>query len=454
MRRITDPVTVRGALGDLQRVVSYSRDPWVHSHQVSLTPDEGFVLSRVDGQISMADILSLSPLGEDETLRCLYGLVSSGFLEFGPKTREVTPSRKSKRFYDMGNVERGRARPEKPSISKPPVNHEEQWVREDIEEKHASLAAGNYYDWLEVRRRASAADLKKAYSYLIKKYHPDRHRAKVLEDLSPALQEIITKVREAYESLSEPLTRRRYDNSLRTEAPRGEVNSRPAALERPAEPPAPDPAEKRAEHYYQEARRHFENQDYHATVRLLEEAVELVPSNGAYHRLLGQALAKNPKWRRNAEEHFKIALRLDPVDIQALIFLGGLYQSVSMKSRAKAIFAGVQGRPGQLGNPQPPRRSGEGDPVPLVVVALGRIAIAKQLGLGQGSGTQPFYLENVENFRSENVTILDLRFEKTFRLSGRNRLTTMLDIYNATNDNPGTISFVVFSIDGRHRKSL
>ena len=55
-----------------------------------------------------------------------------------------------------------------------------------------------------------------------------------------------------------------------------------------------------------------------------------------------------------------------------------------------------------------------------------------------GSGTQPFFLENVENNRSSNVTILDLRFDKSFRVNERHRVTAMLDVYNLTNGNPET----------------
>ncbi len=48
----------------------------------TLSQSEYFILSRVDGLSSVADILAISPIGEDETLRCIYGLVSAGVLEF------------------------------------------------------------------------------------------------------------------------------------------------------------------------------------------------------------------------------------------------------------------------------------------------------------------------------------------------------------------------------------
>ncbi len=55
-----------------------------------------------------------------------------------------------------------------------------------------------------------------------------------------------------------------------------------------------------------------------------------------------------------------------------------------------------------------------------------------------GSGTQPIFLENIENNRSENVTLLDIRLEKSFMVKERHRLTGMLDAYNLFNSNAET----------------
>ncbi len=55
-----------------------------------------------------------------------------------------------------------------------------------------------------------------------------------------------------------------------------------------------------------------------------------------------------------------------------------------------------------------------------------------------GSGTQPVFLEEIKNNRSQNVTIFDLRIEKIFQLNDRLKLTGMLDFYNLLNANPET----------------
>lgn len=53
-------------------------------------------------------------------------------------------------------------------------------------------------------------------------------------------------------------------------------------------------------------------------------------------------------------------------------------------------------------------------------------------------GTVPFFLENIENNRSDSVAIIDLRIDKSFTLGDRYQLTGMFDIYNVFNSNPET----------------
>jgi hypothetical protein len=77
-----DMTKVRRVLGDPNRVLQTTEDPLLLYQKMStLSQSEYFILSRVDGLSSMADILSISPIGEEQTLRCIYGLVSAGVIE-------------------------------------------------------------------------------------------------------------------------------------------------------------------------------------------------------------------------------------------------------------------------------------------------------------------------------------------------------------------------------------
>jgi Flp pilus assembly protein TadD len=327
-RAVDDLQPITRALGDLDRVVSYSRDPWIHSHHVSLTPREGFVLSRVDGQSSMTNIVSITPMEEAETLRCLYTLVSAGFIEFGAKSRDLTPSKKTAAVFEI----RLSTRPTEESST---ATVEEQTARADILARHAQLASATFYDVLGVRRNARSDEIRKAYLEQVKKYHPDRNSSPALRDLQTMLQEILARVTEAYEVLRAPAARRGHDQSMKIEAARGEKEAAP--IEAPVATP-PSPAETRAAQYYREAEGAVAKGEYHDAVRLLEEVVQLDPTKAHYHRLLAQALERNPKWRREAEDHYRRAIKIDPFDVESMTGLGLLYDSAGMRLRATAMY--------------------------------------------------------------------------------------------------------------------
>ncbi|MDP2316787.1 MAG: DnaJ domain-containing protein, partial [Pseudomonadota bacterium] len=75
-------------------------------------------------------------------------------------------------------------------------------------------SSADLYDILGVAKDASAQDIKKAFRVLARECHPD------VAGTDPKMAEKFTKVREAYEVLSDPAQRARYDR-------RGERRSSP-----------------------------------------------------------------------------------------------------------------------------------------------------------------------------------------------------------------------------------
>ncbi len=338
IRGIHDPAPIRPALGSLDRVVNFAKDPSTLPGSISLTPEESYIASRVDGQSSVADIINISPVSEAHTLQCLYGLLSVGVLDLGMKSRELAPTKKSPETVPPrdwvpipANEGAGTATSE--------LSPEERWIHQDIMAKSSALDGGTYYDWLEVGRNANRDEIKKSFHTMIKTYHPDRLCSPRLQDLKRTLEEIISDTTNAYEVLSDPVARKRYDNSLRTEAPRGEDLS-PRAFGSPlggAAQPA-DPSKKTAEQHYREAKKCFAKGDYHQTAELMDVSLRLDPSNPSFHKLQARTLAKNPNWRRDAEEHFQAALKTNPADIECLIGLGELYKDAGFARKSERMF--------------------------------------------------------------------------------------------------------------------
>jgi curved DNA-binding protein CbpA len=87
VRAISDPDVVRYLLGDMDRVLALSSDPLLRFQQLRLSPNDGFVLSRVDGMLSAREIEGMIPLPPEEVRKSLLGLLSTGIVEYLEDTR-------------------------------------------------------------------------------------------------------------------------------------------------------------------------------------------------------------------------------------------------------------------------------------------------------------------------------------------------------------------------------
>src|SRR5688572_13389134 len=86
VRLLQNPQVVRAALGDTERIIDLSTDPLLRFQKVTLSPTDGYVLSRVDGVMTAREIVEMIPLPQAEVEKSLYGLLCTGIVEFAPPT--------------------------------------------------------------------------------------------------------------------------------------------------------------------------------------------------------------------------------------------------------------------------------------------------------------------------------------------------------------------------------
>jgi HEPN domain-containing protein len=324
-RSVLDPDVVRYNLGDIDRVLRLSSDPLLRFQKITLTPVDGYVLSRVDGTLSAREVLELIPLPEVETQRSLFGLLSTGVLEFEegpPKARTAAQPLKplTERAAPVPEPEPEiviEAEPLEASVAP------EDPIRLEIVEAHEGLKSRTHFEVLGISRDATEAQVKEAYFRMAKRFHPDVHHDPALSDLRSKLEQVFIRLGEAYEVLRNPRIRASYERGL-------------AAAPAPEEP-APDPKleEEMAKQSIRKAERSMVQEKFWEAIQLLEPAIPRVTGKfkQAGRVMLARAYARNPNWVKQGEELLLTVIQEDPKNLEAYLALAGIYKTGGLKQR-------------------------------------------------------------------------------------------------------------------------
>jgi curved DNA-binding protein CbpA len=315
IRRIKNWEVIHKGLREAETPMRLASDYINKVTELFLKPDEAFILTRLESTLTIAEILQISPLGSEMTQKTLYGFISTGVAEFVGRQatkREVPPIKEPYRAQHAAEVA-----PSRPDIL-------------SMLDKTKLL---NYYDLLSLPLSATPDEIKKSYYTLAKKYHPDRYHQSAAPELKNALDNIFAALSQAYDTLKVPATRASYDAKI----PKARLEESVPVGERTvsSQPVSGTPQQKLADLNYRQGRGHYEQQDYWSATQAFRQSVRMEPENPRYRYWLGMALTKNPKWRREAEEHFLKAISLEQFNAAHYVGLASLYKEVGMLKRAE-----------------------------------------------------------------------------------------------------------------------
>jgi len=171
-------------------------------------PEEGFVLSRVDGHTSLDEVVLLAPFEEQVTMVILRKLWEMGAIEVPGVARVVRSPSKP----DLSEAAKTAAAAPKETPKPGGITPEQQ---QRIDELFAALDTRNAFDLLGVTREADGKEIKRAYFRLSKEFHPDRYYSVSLGEYHKKLSAIFQAVKSAFELLSDEKRRAAYLESLR-----------------------------------------------------------------------------------------------------------------------------------------------------------------------------------------------------------------------------------------------
>lgn len=320
-----------------------------------LSPEEGFVMSRVTEPLAVRELLALSGLTNTQTFVALYALVSSGTIRRGSEPRafsdeelrdalalkDVT-ARVSAPQQATAPAAAG-ASPGQKSAQQPAEEFDEE---RELQNLFARLSnADSYYEVLGVRRSASSGEIKRAYYSLAKRFHPDKFRQHADTQLHARVESAFADIAQAYDTLKDDQQRATYDQSLKSKARQGgrvipaqrtDAPWNKASDEKAQESESASATAQEAEKSFRRGRAALEQGAWKRAVGLLSEAAHLAPNNAEYRAYFGRALASDPKTRRQAEAEFQAAIAANGSNPLYHIFLAELYRDIGLHRRAQA----------------------------------------------------------------------------------------------------------------------
>ncbi len=298
------------ALQDEERPFHVDNTSMLEFRNVSPTPEEAYILSRVDGQATPADIFAVSPLSESDTARALLGFLRTGIICFedhDQNTSGIEPEEEQQSIVATSSKESSETSEASDSLLNAPETIEP--AESELESSQANEASDSLSNASEANEPAES------------------------ESESSLANEASDSVSSAPEA-NEPVESESESSRL---AEHAEEDVSLAAAGQTSREPDPDDL-RNAEEMFQQAMRAYESEDYWRTIELCQRAVEIDGQQPDHFHLLGLALLQNQKWKHVAEKNLRRASELDPGRPEFLATLGELYLAEGLSSRARRTF--------------------------------------------------------------------------------------------------------------------
>ncbi|HVS19642.1 MAG TPA: J domain-containing protein [Planctomycetota bacterium] len=176
---------------------------------LGLGPEEGFVLSRIDGHTRLGELINLVPFPPERTVEILRRLWIAGAIEIPghePPVILEQPVRVSRPRASATTIRVPHSLPPDLEISLEQAQH--------IDTVFAGLATKDAFELLGLPRGCDKKEIKRAYFKLSKEFHPDRFYGKKLGVYQDRVAAIFQAVKGAFELLSDDERRAAYEDSL------------------------------------------------------------------------------------------------------------------------------------------------------------------------------------------------------------------------------------------------
>ncbi|MBI5100319.1 MAG: DnaJ domain-containing protein [Nitrospirae bacterium] len=306
VKGIKNPARINEEVPSLDSIPHFSDDPLSLFQDLRLDLTGQRVISLIDGRTSIREILSNSSLDKFETLKTIYALINTRFIELRDDSGDFDVPQNV-----IEEIIEEKAEPDQRKVM-------EKAFSEIIEDTHRRYKGLGCYEILGVNGNASVAEIKTAYYKAAKKFHPDMHFYLSDRSLKGKLSDIFSYVYEAYKTLSDPAKRKEYDGGS------GVRSGRIAG------------AGEKARSAFEEGTRYFNNGDFQEAERLFGQA-SYYSGAAEHHYYYGLSLARQNKFK-SAANALEKAHSLDPSNAEYISELGFVYLGLGLPKRARGLF--------------------------------------------------------------------------------------------------------------------
>jgi hypothetical protein len=188
---------------------------------LKLGADEGFVLSRIDGKLTVAQICLLVPFAAEATVGILARLLRAGAVDIpGAVLPAEAPPPVAAPPPPVAAPPPPVAAP-RPTKATPVPSPQMAGLDISVDQAHRvdeffeTLATRDAFELLEIGRTADKKEIKRAYFKLSKELHPDRFFGKNIGPYRDRLSRIFQSVKAAYELLMDDSRRAAYLDSVK-----------------------------------------------------------------------------------------------------------------------------------------------------------------------------------------------------------------------------------------------
>ena len=305
--------------------IDLSSDPLLRYQAVRLDENERQLMSSITQAAPAQNVLAKSGLDRAAAARALYillvlGIVVSVAAGVAPQAEEAAPAPPPQATVAIPQRER---EPEPEPVAPAAKPEHLKQFEEEIHRRLELAGKSTFYELLEVTTDSTPAQIRESFHSLARKFHPDHHMGQ--SEWVGLLQELMSKLTEAYKTLSDPEKRTVYDKQL---AERGAFALGQTKTE----------TDETVEDCFIQAKQCIRAMNYAGSIMWLRKCVELAPTVAKYHAILARSLAAVPQYRQDAVHHFSYAIERDPWNTSTYFQFAELYEAMELPWRAIPLY--------------------------------------------------------------------------------------------------------------------